>query len=63
MGHVIENCIFEKLLKQNPNNSMYYDTRKVAIKVREDVEEIYKNNYTKKGKTVKMNISEYSKKK
>ena len=31
-------------------------------KVRKEVEEICKNNYTKKSKTVNMNISEYSKK-
>lgn len=61
MGHVIENCIFEKLLKQNPNNSMYYDTRKVAIKIRGEVEDICKNKYTKNGENVRMQLSEYSK--
>lgn len=59
-GHAIENCIFEKLQKQNPNNSMFYDTRRVAIKIRNDVEEICKKNYAKSGKGVIMNISQYS---
>lgn len=60
MGHVVEECIFEKLLKENPNNSKYYDARWVATKVRNDVYEICKNKYTKKGESVNMNISDYS---
>ena len=61
MGHVIENCIFEKLLKENRTNSRYYDTRWLAIKIRNEVENIAQNNYTKSGEKVKMNISTYSK--
>lgn len=60
MGHVVEECVFEKLLKENPNNSKYYDARWVATKVRNDVYEICKNKYTKKGESVNMNISDYS---
>lgn len=60
MGHALEHCIFEKLLKNNASNSKYYDTRWLAIKVRNEVENIAKNKYTKSNKDVSMNVSRYS---
>ena len=59
---MIEELLFERMRKNNSHDKNYWNDRWLAIKVRKEVEEICKNNYTKKSKTVNMNISEYSKK-
>lgn len=58
MGHVVECCIFKKIIRNNPTISRSH--RDLAIKVRNDVEKILKNKYTKPGKDAIMNISKYS---
>ena len=62
MGHAIEECLFAKLRKNNSHNPEYNDSRKLAIKIRNEVENILKNNYAKYGENATMNISEYSRK-
>lgn len=62
MGHAIEECIFEKLRKNNSHNPEYHDSKKLATNIRNEVKEIYKNQYAKPGENVNMNISEYSRK-
>lgn len=60
LGHVVERLLFEKLRKNNPHNIKYLDDKLLAIKVRDDVEKILKNKYTKSGEDVIINISDYS---
>lgn len=58
MGHVVEWCIFKKIIRNNPTISR--SQKDLAIKVRNDVEKILKNKYTKPGEDAIMNISDYS---